>query len=651
MRIPLDWLKEYVDTDKSPEEIASSFTLLGLLLDKPTDGKVLSLEHRMDRSDWLSIIGCARDLAAFQGEKLKLPPAHVQKGKIPPKEKIVDIKVEAADLVRRFNTRVFRGINVKSSPEWLKRRLEEYGMPPINNIVDITNYVMIEYGQPLHAQDLAKLETQEIVLRRARSGEEITTLDGTKIILDEEILVLAENSNLIGIGGILGSVKTSIDETTTDIILDAGNYNQTNIRKTSRKIKVYNETVLRTDKFLHPHSAQAAMERAAHLMLDLVGCEYYENIDYYPEKTSVKNMSLRYARIKQIGGLELPKKRVQQILTSLEYKIINEAEEKIEVEVPYFRTDAEVEDDLVSDVLRINDYRHIPLLHTLGSPPKDVTPPIYKFEDKIRDALVSMGLHEHITDSLVPQNDQKEQIKLENALTSEKSALRTTIYETLYPVVLTYKKHGINEAGIFEIGNMYRLKEGSYEETRTLEVICESERETYENSKKLRSVLSGLFAIIGVSDVSYKKEDGVNIYYFDKLIGKLKHNSFTLFTQPLSNIPTLQTRVKSELLSRTIEDMTILIELGKPVGEIIEEIKRYTKEIQSVEVVDEYLGENEAPRTSFFGLPSPRSPNKAVTIRLTFASRRQISNVETAEIKKSLSRHLQDKFDITLPSS
>ena len=136
MKIPIDWLKEYVETNKTPEEIAESFTSLGLLLDKPISGNVMDLEHRMDRSDWLSIIGCARDFAAFENLELKLPPNNTKKGK---DGGSVEIRVEAPDICRRFNTRVFRGVRVQESPDWLKKRLSDYGMTPVNNIVDVTN--------------------------------------------------------------------------------------------------------------------------------------------------------------------------------------------------------------------------------------------------------------------------------------------------------------------------------------------------------------------------------------------------------------------------------------------------------------------------------------------------------------------------------
>jgi phenylalanyl-tRNA synthetase beta chain len=195
MKVPLIWLKDYIDTKKTPKEIAESFTALGLMLDKPIEKDVLDLEHRMDRSDWLSIIGCARDFAAMEGLKFKFPELNKTAGKQPKKSQIIDIKIECPDLVHRFNTRVFRGIKVKKSPKWLSERLEAYGIPSINNIVDITNFVMVELGQPMHAQDIAKMEKPEIVIRRAKDNEEITTLLGQQIKLNSkqlsgELLVL-----------------------------------------------------------------------------------------------------------------------------------------------------------------------------------------------------------------------------------------------------------------------------------------------------------------------------------------------------------------------------------------------------------------------------------------------------------------------------
>ena len=354
MKIPLLWLKDYIDTNKSPMDIASAFTALGLLLDKPISNNVLDLEHRFDRSDWLSIIGCARDLAAMENVQLKLPKRHTAKGK---EGGGVKIEVECPDLVNRFNTRVFKNIKVGESPKWLKERLEAYGIPSINNIVDITNFVMVEYGQPMHAQDLAKMAKPEIVIRRAKNGEKITTLDGSVIDLDTEMFVLTQNGTATVIGGIVGGIATAVDNSTTNIVLDAGNYNQANVRKTARKIKVQNETVLRYDKFLHPDGTQLALERATQLILELAGGTFCENYDYYPKPKPHKQMQLRLNRLKLVSGMDFDMTRVKNILTALEYKVLRETPDTIFVEVPYFRTDVEVEDDLVSDILRIKMFR------------------------------------------------------------------------------------------------------------------------------------------------------------------------------------------------------------------------------------------------------------------------------------------------------
>jgi phenylalanyl-tRNA synthetase beta chain len=162
MKIPLDWLKEYIKTNKSKQELASSFTSLGLMLDKYTEGNILDLEHRMDRSDWLSIIGCARDLAAFENTDLLFPKLYTEKGKELPIEEQIKIEIKCPNKVNRFNTRIFKNIKVGESPKYIKDRLEMYGIPSINNIVDVTNYVMVELGQPMHAQDIAKLDAKEV---------------------------------------------------------------------------------------------------------------------------------------------------------------------------------------------------------------------------------------------------------------------------------------------------------------------------------------------------------------------------------------------------------------------------------------------------------------------------------------------------------
>jgi phenylalanyl-tRNA synthetase beta chain len=629
MKIPIEWLKEYVNTKKSPREIAESFTSLGLLLDKPIENNVLDLEHRMDRSDWLSITGCARDLAAFEGLELKNPELHNEKGK---EGGGVAIRVEVPELCRRFNTRVFRGVTVKESPEWLKKHLEAYGMTPINNIVDITNYVMVELGNPLHAQDLDKFERQEIVIRKARPQEKITTLDGTAIELDNSMFVLSQNNEAITIGGVVGGAKTAVTAETKDIVLDAGNYYQANIRKTARKLKIQNETVLRYDKFLHPENTQVALERAAKLILELAGGEYYENEDYYPKPVATTQMPLRLSRVKALSGLTFEMDNIRKILTSLGYKILEEKEAEILVEVPYFRTDVQVEDDIVADILRINDYKNIPARPINAAPPKETTPNIYKLEEELRNAAVSLGLHEHITDPLVSADKSlKNQVLLENSFSTEKNALRTSLYKTLAPVVQPYYKQGIKKVKIFEIGAVYEVEKNSnkyenYREIRVMTAICKKDAAPYEISKTTRKVLSGLLFTMDINNVKYEKhEDKTLIRQKNNNLGYLTYDSFTLYTENLLKAERTNVRVVGEHQNIITEDISITLDLNKPFGPVYEKIKNFDPEIYRIRVADEYFDKEKG--------------KKSILVRLEFLEK-QTSMEKVYKIKEGIEKSL-----------
>lgn len=647
MKIPLTWLKQYIKTDKSPKEIAHTFTMLGLLLDKPIitlpNGEVVfDLEHRMDRSDWLAILGCARDYAAFENIKLNYPQTHTQKGK---ENGGIDIKVECPDLVNRFNTRVFKNIKVTKSPHWLATALEAYGIPSINNVVDITNYVMVELGQPMHAQDIDKMEKKEILIRRARKGESITTLLGETISLDSDTFVLTQNDKPTVIGGIVGGKTTGVDENTVNIVLDAGNYNQTNVRATSRRLKIQNETVLRYDKFLHPQLTQLAIERATYLLLELCGGDYYENYDYYPTKWAEKEMSLRYSRIQKLGGILPEDAKIKQILTSLEYEVLSQEKHDsdtiLKLKVPYFRTDVEVEDDLVADILRINDYSKLPLKPINSAPPKEITPKIYDYENKLKDILVNIGLHEHISDPIGPTNSaDTQQVILENALNADKSALRTSIYATLKPVCLNYFKHTIKEVGIFEIGNIYTIQGDknvyeNYTETKLLQIIyTNKELDLIQNTKKVKELFWTLVYELGIKETWIHFIDGkYNIMYQDDIIGEITLDSIWLNVKKLMNIPQKEsTRVHTYIHHMHTQDISLVLPLAMHFGEIYKELKTISKDILSVEILEEYIDEGVIGKNK-----------KGILVRVGYTQ----SDL-SVDVKESIVKALKDKFTLEI---
>ena len=586
------------------------------MLDKPTEGDTLDLEHRMDRSDWLSIVGCARDLAAFENLDLVFPELYEQKGKELPEEEKIKIEVTCPDKVNRFNTRVFKNINVKESPQWLKYRLESYGIPSINNIVDITNYVMIELGQPMHAQDIDKMGAKEVVIRDAKKGEKVVTLLGEVVELVEENFVLTQNDKPTVIGGIVGGKDTGIDKDTKNILLDAGNYNQVYIRKASRKLKIQNETVLRYDKFLHPHLAEIAIKRATKLILDIAGGEFYENQDWYPDKKKLKTQLLRIQRIKKLSGINFEMDRVKIIITKLGYKILKEENDTLELEVPYFRTDVEVEDDVVADILRINNYSNIPFELIQAAPPKEITPKIYEFEDKLRDICVTLGLHEHITEPLIDKNilgkDIDKAVVLENALSSDKSALRTNIKQTLNNVVKTYKKHKIDEIKIFEIGKVYyKTLNNEYEEKRFLVIMYVNQKLSIkEGSDILKRIISGLIRELGIEWGSAKK------------IWDITPTSVSINTEELMKIQSNSNRVVSEIPNYTIEDISIVLDIDKTFGEVYEDIKINNDHIKDINVIEEFKVDDNT---------------KSILIRLT------LDTPDTNDIRENIIKKISKK--------
>lgn len=648
MRIPLDWLKEYVNLNSlSPQEIGDAFTQIGLMIDKPFDGKTFDLEHRFDRSDWLSILGCARDLAGYLKIDLKLPPTYIKEGKKPQANQIVDIKVECPDVINRFNTRVFRNIKVQASPDWLRSRLEEYGIPSINNIVDITNYVMVELGQPMHAQDLAKFRRQEIVIRKARNEEKLCTFLGDEVTLYPEAFVLTQDGVATVLGGTVGGRETGVDENTTNIILDAGNYNQNIIRKVSRKLKIQNETVLRYDKFLHPTLTQYAIERATYLILELAGGEYYQNIDWNPTESKPKEMVLRESRILKLAGFRVAHEQVADILTRLGYKIVNGNTEGFEIVVPYFRTDVEVEDDIVSDILRINGYTKIPTAQIQSAPPKDITPEIYTFEETLRDAVVQLGAHEFITDPLVSRNENLagNQIVLENSQNSQRNALRTSVANTLKEIVPNYTKNQINSGVLFEIGKVYTRKGGkndyqTYTETRVLGcLLFDKDKSPKKLQKKTSSLLGTLLTNMGIKDFSLKKQQEsakATIYVGGRELGWCTYNSYTLYIQKLYAEPKRVNKILSDVQSPNSIETSFIIPKNYAAGTIIDAVKSAGPNVIKVEFLEEYTGEELG------------SDKRSILIKTSLDPK--IKQSDAMEIIKSVVLKLKQTADIDIRS-
>jgi phenylalanyl-tRNA synthetase beta chain len=605
MIIPLIWLKDYIHTSKSPKELAKAFTEIGLMLDRPIYGEVLDLEHRMDRSDWLSITGCARDIAAFEDLKLHFPKLNSTKL---PKTDEVYVQVRS-NKVNRFKTRVIKNVKVGESPDFIKQRLEAYGLPVINNIVDITNFVMVEMGQPLHAQDLAKFEKREIILRDTKENEVIQTLDSSIMKLKENTLVLSENNNPICIGGIVGGLRTGVTETTTEIVLDSGNYDQAAIRKTSREVGIRNETVLRSEKFLSPELVDLAIVRATDLILEYAGGEAFENSDFEKEKYHPKIMTLHKERLDLISGETNYFEKAEKILEALDYEIIENKDNKIKVQVPFFRTDVEVEDDLVADVIRISGYSQIKPKPINNYPPRELTPEILKLETRLVDLLISAGFHEHITDPIVKYDGISHRILLQNSVNSEKDSLRVSIRETLNPVLKNYQKHGKNEIKLFEIGNNYFKNNLELVEEKSLGIIFET-GDSLSNSQNIRKIIDNLMSNLNIDYYFKKSAKHVSIFSGEKEIGYFSGNFTELNVAKLLELTTFKPYVQTELENLSKEDLTFITHIDYESGEIIEFIRNISPLVSKLEFIGEYLdGSNRKVTVRFYTAYPSESKN------------------------------------------
>jgi phenylalanyl-tRNA synthetase beta chain len=637
MIIPLVWLRDYIDIEKTPLEIAKSFTELGLMLEKPVISEVLELEHRMDRADWLSILGCARDLAGFENLRLKKPKLHNHEvSKISESDK-VKIKIDS-EKVNVFKTRVFKNVEVKDSPDFIKQRLELYGIPSINNIVDITNFVMVELGQPLHAQDLSQFTKREIVLRDSNLNEKIQTLDGTIINLPENTLILSQNNEPICIGGIVGGIETRVTQKTNEIILDAGNYLQSSMRKTSQKIGVRNETLLRSEKFLSPELVLEAIVRATDLILEYGGkdIEAYENSEFKKNTFEPKVMTLTKNRLNLVSGSDNLFESSSKLLEKLEYEIIKENNENITAKIPYFRTDIEVEDDLIADILRMYGYSKIEAKPIQAPVPKNITPKSITQSEFVTDVLISLGFHEHLTDSIVKYDGIENRIAMLNSINSDKDSLRLSIKETLSSVLFNYQKFGVNQVKIFEIGKKYFQQNEDLLEELVIGIIYD-ETDKDVQSLYLRQTIDTVLDSLNC-DYSFKPEPKnmkiINNRNEDE-IGYFDSNYAEIYLEKIINDLNFRPKggntgkIVTEILNISKEDLTFICHEDFKAGEVLEFIKNLNPLISEVKYLNEFRTEG----------------NRKVTFRFT-----SLESSEMKRLRTEIINNTSLKFKLTFIS-
>jgi phenylalanyl-tRNA synthetase beta chain len=432
-------------------------TYLGL------DDVILEIEITPNRPDALSVVGVAREVAALTGAPFRFPHVAVKEGETDAST-LCTIELEAPDLCPRFSARVITGLTVRPSPPWLAQRLRGVGLRPINNLVDVTNYVMWELGQPLHAFDLETVAQRKIVVRRARLGERLTTLDGQERLLEPDMAMVCDAERAIGVGGVMGGADTEVTEHTTSVLLEAAYWSPASIRRTSRALGLASDAAYRFERGGDIEGLSEALNRAAQLMADLGdGTVARGLLDEYPAPRPHPQVTLRLSRVERLIGVCPPRKNVLSILRALGFAVDDRGAE-LRVDVPSFRRDIFQEDDLVEEIIRVWGYDKIPLMLDRGGALSPVTrPPTLELARTVSRELNSAGLFECITYSFVDPDRLHEMgwsagsglLALDNPLSRERSVMRPSIVPGLLEVLATNASRQMADARIFEVGHVF----------------------------------------------------------------------------------------------------------------------------------------------------------------------------------------------------
>jgi phenylalanyl-tRNA synthetase beta chain len=423
---------------------------------------IFDLDVTPNRPDCLSVIGIAHEAAALTGQGLCFPEVSYEESS-PPIEEQMSIEIADPDLCSRYTATLITGVAIAESPPWLQQRLLACGMRPINNIVDVTNYVMLEHGQPLHAFDYEKIQGQKIIVRRARERESIVSLDGTERTLSGNMLVIADEARAVAIAGVMGGANSEVAEDTTSILLESANFNPSSIHYTSHQLGLISEASMRFERGIRPELTIPALKRATQLMVELAGGKVSRGVaDAYPGRQEPEPILLSDFGLDQMINT----------LTLLGFDCQPaDSPAEIWVSVPYWRSDIELSVDLIEEVARIIGYDKIPTTLLSEPLPRQNPEPIASLERKIRDRLSGYGFQEILTSSLTSQealNKLKPEARAEvplplrvaNPMTAEQEYLRTTLRPHLLSALEANRRHEEGSIRLFEMGKVYLSRPG-----------------------------------------------------------------------------------------------------------------------------------------------------------------------------------------------
>lgn len=473
MNTSLNWLTDYVQVDLPADQLGEIFTNIGLNCDGiefPGNDVVFDLEVTSNRPDWLGHIGIARELAAATEKNLKLPKIKLPEtaGNV---EDFASVEVQNPALCPRYTARVIRNVKVGPSPAWLVERLEAIGLRSVNNIVDITNYVLMEYAQPLHAFDLDKLAGNKIIVRNAVKGEKLTAIDETTCELTENMLVIADADKPVAVAGVMGGLDSEVTESTVNILLESAQFDPLTTRKTSRKLGLFSDSNYRFERGVDPVELATASDRACALICELAGGEIAEGmIDIWEKPWEQSTIDLRISSAQKLLGIEVPSQIQVDILQRLGFEPVQTAS-VITCKIPSYRWDISREADLIEEVARMYGYDKIPVgnkvTHRVVAPGE-----IEILRRLLGSSLTASGYDEAVTFSFCDAAEAKlfgfEKIMtVDAAVRKTNNALRPTLAVSLLKAAKSNQDYGTTSVKLFELSAVFPAGDGTLPEEYT----------------------------------------------------------------------------------------------------------------------------------------------------------------------------------------
>jgi phenylalanyl-tRNA synthetase beta chain len=636
----------------------------------------MDVEVTSNRPDCMGHLGVARELAAGLDRPMKVDfmPAFTGTAN-PPGRDLVKVSIDEPDLCARYIGGVITGVKVGPSPEWLQRRLRACGVRPINNVVDITNYVLLEYAQPLHAFDLAKISPSEIHVRKASAGEKLLCLDGIERQLSADMLVIADSRQPVAIAGVIGGEKTAVTDGTTDILLEAATFSGSSVRQTAREIGLRTEASSRFEKGLPAELALAGARRAASLIAELAGGSVHrEWADVYPRPQEPVRVRFRPALVDEVLGLHVPLEEAESILKRLNFHVRALEDGEWDVLPPVFRLDVTIPEDLVEEVGRVYGYDRVP--PTLPGHRRDTwipaVPSIGRQLDRAREILAGAGFTETWNPALVSGRVLESlrvdahAMRVSNALSDDMDTLRTSLLPSLVGVVALNRDRGRQEVRVYEIASAFLAPVGDKseqpEEPMRLAIVAtagasaESGRAAFY---AMKSVLDASLAAVGASQCTYQRGaqdlfhpgrcaavvlDGRMLGYIGelhptvgstfKIEGRLV--AIEIDVEPVlaaARIPRAQPLPRFPAVER---DLAVVVEDHVAAGSLLATIKELGGEhLEQARAFDEYQG------------PQVPEGHKSIAFALTFRSpERTLTDAEVDKVMTEIKLGLQKRHKV-----